>query len=226
MDRSFRSFLLAATLTAATCASAQPLNGTYTVGTAGTYTTLAAAITALQTNGVSGPVTMDIISGTYTGNWTINAIAGTSAVNTVTFRSQALLNTAVVLTFTNAGSPVVTYNGCAFVTFRHVTITGSLAGVRYSTNPADCAVRDCIVSVSSAFGAAIASSTSQADRARVENNTITSPFLGIYFSSPVGQWDDDLVLRGNTIATTAQTAIVSQNGDNITICLLYTSRCV
>lgn len=217
MDRSFRSFLLAATLTAATCASAQPLNGTYTVGTAGTYTTLAAAITALQTNGVSGPVNMDILSGTYTGNWTINAIAGTSAVNTVTFRSQALLNTAVVLTFTNAGSPVVTYNGCAFVTFRHVTITGSLAGVRYSTNPADCAVRDCIVSVSSAFGAAIASSTSQADRARVENNTITSPFLGINFSSPVGQWDDDLVLRGNTIATTAQTAIVSQNGDNITI---------
>lgn len=37
------------------------LNGTYIVGPTGT-STLASAITALQTNGVSGPVFMDIQS--------------------------------------------------------------------------------------------------------------------------------------------------------------------
>ncbi|MBL7984800.1 MAG: hypothetical protein JNM91_07365, partial [Flavobacteriales bacterium] len=61
MLRLFRSIPLTVLLITATCVQAQPLNGTYTVGATGNYATLTAAITALQTNGVSGPVNMDIL---------------------------------------------------------------------------------------------------------------------------------------------------------------------
>lgn len=100
------------------------LNGTYTVGPTGTYTTLAAAITALQTVGVNGPVFMDLESGTHIGNWTLTAIAGASAVNTVTFRSQALDSMAVRL-YQGVSGPVLTLNGCAHVSFRHMEIQGT-----------------------------------------------------------------------------------------------------
>lgn len=217
MARSPRSLLLAVLLLAATFAKAQPLNGTYTVGPAGSYATLAAAITALQTNGVNGPVYMDIISGIYTGNWTINAIAGTSTINRVTFRSQALNNTAVTLTQTLVSNPVVTFNGCAFVSLDRITIMGSAYGVRYALNAPDCNVTNCIITMSGTAGLAVHSSTSQADRARIENNVITSPWVGISFNPPTGQWDNDVVVRGNTVSTNGQTAFIWYDADNITV---------
>lgn len=123
MLRLIRTSLVAALLIAAASASAQ-LNGTYTVGPTGTYTTLAAAITALQTNGVSGPVFMDLESGTHVGNWTLTAIAGASAVNNITFRSQALDSMAVRL-YQGVSGPVLTLDGCAHVSFRHMEIQGT-----------------------------------------------------------------------------------------------------
>ena len=132
MDRSIRAFLLATLLTAATSAQAQPLNGTYTIGTAGNYTTFTAAVTALTTNGVSGPVVFNVFSGTYTEQLTIGAVAGASAVNTITFQSQALDSMAVSLEHasqaTNANDWVVRLSGVDYITFRKMTIrrTGNL----------------------------------------------------------------------------------------------------
>ena len=127
MRRLFLLLFIAAALVHANRTSAQ-LSGSYTVGAAGNYATIAAAITALQTNGVSGPVTMNIISGSYSGNWTINAIAGTSAVNTVTFQSQAMSVAAVTLSNT-AATPMLTFNGCTFLRLRYVTANTSNYGV-------------------------------------------------------------------------------------------------
>ncbi|MBS1913683.1 MAG: hypothetical protein JST22_16975 [Bacteroidetes bacterium] len=79
---------LAALFVLATSATAQ-LNGTYTVGTAGSsYPSIDAAVTALNA-GVSGPVTFLIASGTYTpptNGWRLALVPGLSATNTVTFR--------------------------------------------------------------------------------------------------------------------------------------------
>ena len=143
---------------------AQPLNGTYTVGPTGTYTTLTAAITALQTNGVSGPVFMDIQSGTYAGNWTIFGIAGTSTVNRVTFRSQASDSLAVVLNAAVPTNPVLTLNGCSFVTWSEVTFGGSSYGVRITGTTADCRIANCVVNATGAFGSGIATYLSANDR--------------------------------------------------------------
>jgi hypothetical protein len=67
------------------------LNGTYTIGGAGSdFATISAAINHLMGCGVSGPTTFLINNGTY--NESVNmvgAIPGTSAINTVTFTSVA-----------------------------------------------------------------------------------------------------------------------------------------
>jgi hypothetical protein len=85
-------FSLITLLTFLTSAQAQ-MGGTYTVNpsaaaSATNFQTILAANTALQTSGINAPVTIDIYSGTYVENFIISTtIAGTSATNTVTFKS-------------------------------------------------------------------------------------------------------------------------------------------
>ncbi len=70
-----------------TQASAQ-LNGTYTVGSGGNYSSLSAAASAVSSYGVSGPVVFNILGGSYTITSSIYLYqaTGMSATNTVTFR--------------------------------------------------------------------------------------------------------------------------------------------
>ena len=84
-----------------------PLSGTYTVGGIGAdYPSVEAAISSLQC-GVSGPVVFDINPGIYTGNYLIPAITGSSAINTITFKSLNNDSTSVVLQYNATGT---TYN--------------------------------------------------------------------------------------------------------------------
>lgn len=87
-------------LIASLVAWGQPLSGTYTVGGATPdYSTLTAAATALNTNGVSGPVIMNIAPGIYLEQFTLNAITGASSTNTITFQSASLDSTTVTISF-------------------------------------------------------------------------------------------------------------------------------
>ncbi|MFZ1411740.1 MAG: hypothetical protein WAS07_09800, partial [Micropruina sp.] len=128
MFRPIRTSLIAALLLTATSTSAQ-LNGTYTIGTAGNYATFTAAVTALTTSGVSGPVVFDVFSGTYNEQLNIGAIAGASAANTILFRSQGLDNTLVTLDHpsqaTNTNDYLLQLNGCDRFTFQHITLQRS-----------------------------------------------------------------------------------------------------
>ncbi len=68
-------------------ASAQ-LSGTYSVGSGGDYSSIAAAASAVSSYGVSGPVVFEIMDGSYTITSSIYLYqaTGMSATNTVTFR--------------------------------------------------------------------------------------------------------------------------------------------
>jgi hypothetical protein len=81
---------LVALIAASASASAQ-LSGTYTIGPSDSYPTIEAAIGALNTNGVSGPVTFLISGGTITPpstGYTLAAVASMNATNTVTFKPK------------------------------------------------------------------------------------------------------------------------------------------
>jgi len=177
------------------------LNGTYTVGPTGTYTTLAAAITALQTNGVSGPVFMDIQSGTYTGNWSVPAITGASATNTITFRSQALNNTAVVLVPLVATQPVLGFMGSSHVTLQWVRISATNAdAVRLSGVVNNARVLNCILSTTGPGDNAISVGLTGGGDIHIESCDITAADTGVevvaYSPGPVS----DIYVANNVLA--------------------------
>jgi len=104
---------------------AQALSGSYTIGTGGNYTTISEAITALQNNGVSAPVTFNILTGTYDEQLVLNfSITGSSAANTVVFQSSTGVASDVTLQFsTGSTSPryVLTVVNTANVSFKNLT---------------------------------------------------------------------------------------------------------
>lgn len=146
--------ITALVLLAAVAASASAfgqLSGTYTIGGAApSYATIDAAITALNAGGVSGPVTFLIRTGTYTppsGGYTLQANAGMSATNTVTFKPDVGASVTISGT-TDTLTAVFTISGG-----KHYVLDGSNVGggtsrdmlirqTRASTNPAVWMVRD------------------------------------------------------------------------------------
>ncbi len=114
-------------------ASAQ-LNGTYTINsgstTSGTnYASFSEFVSAINTSGVSGAVTVNFIagSGPYSGNVRFDDIAGTSATNSITINGNGE-------TVTHAGSSsvsaTITVSECTYISFDNLVIenTASLYG--------------------------------------------------------------------------------------------------
>gem|GEM_PF-2115762 len=96
------TFLLTFLMFVAIFCNGQPLNGIYTIGgSSPNYATLTAAVTALNTNGVSGPVTFNIRPGTYTEKIKISLFTGTSSINTVTFQSETSIPGDVIIKHTH-----------------------------------------------------------------------------------------------------------------------------
>ena len=74
------------------------LSGEYTIGgTSPDYTNITNAATALNDNGVNGPVTFLIRDGEYEDTWNLGIITGISAENKVTFISESGDNDAVII---------------------------------------------------------------------------------------------------------------------------------
>ncbi|MBK9336184.1 MAG: right-handed parallel beta-helix repeat-containing protein [Lewinellaceae bacterium] len=105
---------------------ANTLSGIYTIGGAAPdYPTFAAAVTALATNGVCGPVVFNVRNGTYNEQITIQAISGANETNTVTFQSETGDSTAVILSFTAGASSTpwtLRLLGSRHVVFQRMTI--------------------------------------------------------------------------------------------------------
>ncbi len=121
--------LLALLLTGVLGLKAQ-MSGTYTIGGSGTYSSFSAAVSALNSQGISGDVTFNVASGTYTENITINNFTGNGS-HKVTFKSANNDSTAVVLQYASGTSTsnnfVVKFNGAKNIVFKYMTIkrTGS-----------------------------------------------------------------------------------------------------
>ncbi|MGV3461480.1 MAG: T9SS sorting signal type C domain-containing protein [Flavobacterium sp.] len=126
------------------------LNGTYQIGTLGHFTTITAAATYLNNNGVSGPVKFLLRNDVYnnasgeTFPIAINSLSGSSATNTVTFKPAPYKNVRIeafrdAVTGSYTGVPsVFKFNGTDNIVFdgsnttngttRNLTIVNSSFG--------------------------------------------------------------------------------------------------
>jgi hypothetical protein len=106
-----------------------PLSGNYTIGGApgpNNYSDFSSVANDLSNCGISGPVVFNIVSATYTEQFSIGEIGGTSATNTVTFQSAAMDSSQVILQFpatdlSALNNYLIQINGADHVFFKHLT---------------------------------------------------------------------------------------------------------
>lgn len=112
------------------------LSGSYTINSAAAssstnYTSLAAFVTALNTSGVSGPVTASVkTSETVTNNVVFRNISGVSSTNTITidgggFRYSSSVANEMGLTTSASNAEVIRFSGTDYVTIKNYIIENS-----------------------------------------------------------------------------------------------------
>ena len=104
------------------------LSGTFTIGgTSPSYPNFNAAATDLNTNGICGPVVLNVRNGVYNEQVTFNEVPGASAINTITLQSESGNKADVTLTAVGSSTAYHTLllNGTDWMRVRNMTITGT-----------------------------------------------------------------------------------------------------
>jgi len=196
------------------------LNGTYTIGASGAdFPTFAAALTAMQNCGISGPVVFNVQSGTYTEQLSFPEIGGASATNTITFQSLTGVNTDVTLQFatTTANNYVVKLNAADHFRFKNMTLkstgttyahviemTGNAIDNQFDGNH----ITGLIVTAASTNDALVYSAASSDSISVFNNNTFTNGSYGLYFyGGSTTALENKTTVTNNTFANQYSKAI-------------------
>jgi PKD repeat protein len=169
------------------------MSGAYTINPSGSgltnFTNFTAAINAMNTFGICGPVTFTVSNGTYPGRIVIPQVLGASATNTVTFDGGSGNVDNVVITEAFTTTPITSYaivhlNGADNIRFRNMTVktTNANYGWGFLINNAanNNIVENCTVDLSSGTSLSTAlmgivfsgSATSYSTSGNHSNNTI------------------------------------------------------
>jgi hypothetical protein len=117
------------------------LSGTYTIDPSGgglpNFTSFDAAVNALVSQGISGPVVINIVPGTFDVHIVIPQITGASASNTITFQSSVPDSTQINLNYTHTNVAAENYliklDGADYVTFKSMTFNAYNGDAGYGT---------------------------------------------------------------------------------------------
>lgn len=215
----------------------QGMSGTYTVGTfSSDFPTIAAAINALHTCGVVGPVQLDLFPQVYNGQIVIGEIPGASATNTVTFNGTAtnLVTLAYNGTATAYGSSTVVLDGADYVRFTDCSISNagmaSVAGVLLTNGADGNVIEDCNITMVSGsglvdvMGIAIAGSftdlTAEGNNGNgnlIQNNDISGGEDGIHIEGLDLANNTNNTISGNRIWGCDMSGIYADDQDGIEI---------
>lgn len=176
------------------------MSGNYTIDPAGSgatnFTTIAAALDALQCAGINNSVVFNIANGTYTEQIDIAPIVGTNDTTTVTFKGQS--KNGVILTYSSSDmnkAHTMKINGASNIIIRDLTIqnAGSSMGVPLHIFGTTNNVR--IVNNKIVISGAGASSTSSSYSGIIINayTNVNSPTSG------TGAFANNLDIDSNTI---------------------------
>ena len=219
MRKVLHSLLVIASLTLFLPGSAlAQLSGTYTIDPNGSgttnYASYSAALTALSTSGVSGPVVFNVSSGTYTEQVTFESYTGVSHVNTITFQSDPSNSTSPVLTFAPTSSSVSSnftarFNGAKYIILDGLTFEtsgtsyGRIFNIAGTTNQSltiqNCTLNGYSGSTSSSF-AIFYMSSARFDTLTINNNTINNGSYMGYFYGSSSNMSEQFIFTNNTVS--------------------------
>ncbi|MCB0819019.1 MAG: T9SS type A sorting domain-containing protein [Bacteroidetes bacterium] len=102
------------------------MQGVYTVsGVGADFPSLQQALNALESQGIDGPVTLNIRAGIYSTNFAIPPVSGSSEENQIIIQSEDMDSSSVRFNYTAssfADDFIFKFNGCSWVTIKHVTL--------------------------------------------------------------------------------------------------------
>ena len=118
------------------------IQGTFTIGSTGDYSTVQSAVNALYNCGVAGPVTFNIQPGTYTERVVFNGeVIGASETSPIIFDGLNKSNVTIAHYGTSTSNrAVIVMNGVDHITFKNVTVSSTSSSYGMSvffTNSAD-----------------------------------------------------------------------------------------
>ncbi len=181
----------------ASVVASNPLNGTYTVGVAGNYTTLTAAVNAYNSLCIGGPVIFSLIDNTYPSETfpiVINSNIYQSATNTLTIKPAATKTPTIT---GNNALGIIKLNGADYVTIdgsntvggttRNLTLINTsnnssttniiwIASVNASNGASNNNIKNCIItgnSPTTTFTSVISSGSTIGAIAEAANNNNT-----------------------------------------------------
>jgi hypothetical protein len=192
------------------------LNGTYTVNgalpAAGfNFQALDSAMQYVSACGITGPVTFNLAAGSYTGEFTLTDIPGSSPVNTVTING----GTAGLATITAplGTASVFTLNGARNVALKNLRMINTAGGVVRFLSNADSNVVENNIIISDTTGTAVSAAVfssgsatspttlgSDVDYITIKNNVIKGAYYGIALSGiSTTVFDKGFLIEGNML---------------------------
>lgn len=185
------------------------LSGTYVVGPAGDFPTVVDAADALNTAGVCGPVIMNIVNGTYTGQVQLGDIVGASSTNTITFKSQSANPNSVIIEAAPSGTGYVfQMNNASYITLQDVTVQSTTANagrvIEFIGTASYDNVINCIINstgtTSSTNSAGVYATDLKGSNISLINNTVNRGYYGIYLrGTGTADLTNDHIVDGNKI---------------------------
>lgn len=168
--------------------------GNYTIGVGGDFLTFNEVANVLNCGGISGtgPTVFDVISGTYNEQFLLGFVPGSSAINSITFQSQAANADSVTLSFNSGTSNnyVVKLASASFVSFKNLKLqslnsTNAIV-IEYSGTISNDTVTNCKiiapVGASTSSSAALIFANGISGKFNTfTNNTFTNGSYGMYF---------------------------------------------
>ena len=120
------------TISVSTYTCAQRFAGTYNVGKGGLYNSVGEFLDRLMLCGMSGPVTVNMLPGTYRENVILTAIPGSSKTNTLTFTSSTGDSSDVewereddaYATQTSTLAAPLVLDGASHIVIKNITLSG------------------------------------------------------------------------------------------------------
>ncbi|MEM6269551.1 MAG: right-handed parallel beta-helix repeat-containing protein [Bacteroidota bacterium] len=174
------------------------MSGAYTINSAAptagnNFNSFSDAATALSSCGITGPVTIDVTPGTYTDQFLLNNVIGTSPTNTITVDGGDAATTTIQQSFSSTNQEIILLNGTQHTTIKNLTVnlTGNYGYGFHLRNQADFNVIDsCVINVPtstlSAYNIGIVFAENQystfgntANNCTISNNTITGGYYGM-----------------------------------------------
>lgn len=204
-------------------ANATVTTGTYTIGSGGTYATLADAVSDLSSSTITGPVVFNILSGTYSSTHAvISSITGASSTNTVTFQSATGNAADVTISFAGSSSSnnyIFKLDGAEYVNIRNMTLnnTGSTYGtsIWFTNSASNDSITGCIMkgsntSSSSNYKSRIYANPNTGTANVIQNNTFDHGSYGMYwYGSSTSSLNSGTVIENNTFTNNYYAAIYS-----------------